>query len=141
MTVAMEIRKQFIRYVVVGLASNAVIYLIYILLTRLGMGPKLAMSLLYGVGLLQTFVLNRRWSFQFEGAATPALVRYALLYSAGYVIQLFALMLLVDQVGLPHQWVMGGLVLIMAVFLFIGQKVWVFQSNFIGHPDKSPTIL
>ena len=66
---------QFIRYVVVGLVSNAMLYLVYILLTRLGMGPKLAMSLLYGGGVLQTFVFNRKWSFQFGGATTPALVR------------------------------------------------------------------
>lgn len=125
----MHIRKQFFRYVVVGLASNAVIYLVYILLTRLGMGPKLAMSLLYGVGVLQTFVFNKKWSFQFGGAATPALIRYALLYAAGYVIQFLALMLLVDRAGLPHQWVMGALVLTMAVFLFAGQKVWVFREK------------
>lgn len=125
----MKARTQFIRYVVVGLVSNAVIYLVYILLTRLGMGPKLAMSLLYAMGVLQTFVFNRKWSFQFGGAATPALVRYALLYAAGYAIQFLALMLLVDYAGLPHQWVMGALVLTMAVFLFVGQKVWVFKDK------------
>jgi putative flippase GtrA len=125
----MQPRTQFIRFVVVGLASNAMIYLVYLLLTRLNIGPKLAMSLLYGVGVLQTFVFNRKWSFQFGGSATPALIRYALLYAAGYVIQFLALMLLVDQAGLPHQWVMGALVLTMAVFLFIGQKVWVFKEK------------
>ncbi len=125
----MQARTQFIRYVVVGLASNAVIYLVYLLLTRLGMGPKLAMSLLYGVGVLQTFVFNKKWSFQFGGAATPALIRYAALYAAGYVIQYVALMLLVDQAGLPHQWVMAALVLTMAMFLFVGQKVWVFREK------------
>lgn len=126
----MQTRTQFFRYVLVGLASNGVIYLVYILLTSLGMGPKVAMSLLYGVGGLQTFVFNRKWSFQFGGAAAPALVRYALLYAAGYVLQLLALMLLVDRAGLPHQWVMGALVLTMAVFLFVGQKVWVFNPHF-----------
>jgi putative flippase GtrA len=125
----MPIRTQFIRYVVVGLASNAVIYLVYILLTRLGMGPKLAMSLLYGVGVLQTFVFNRKWSFQFEGASTPALIRYATLYAIGYAINFFAIVLLVEQQGLPHQWVMGVLVLFMAVFFFIGQKLWVFHES------------
>jgi len=122
----MQARTQFIRYVVVGLASNAVIYLVYILLTRLGIGPKLAMSLLYGLGVLQTFVFNRKWSFQFGGAATPALIRYATLYALGYVINFVVILLLVDQQGLPHQWVMGVLVLFMAAFFFVGQKFWVF---------------
>lgn len=124
----MTARIQFIRYVAVGLASNAVIYMAYIVLIRLGMGPKLAMSLLYCVGVLQTFVFNKKWSFRFEGAATPALVRYATIYTVGYVINFFALMLLVDQMGFPHQWVMGVLVLFMAVFFFLAQKFWVFRQ-------------
>lgn len=124
----MTARSQFIRYVIVGLASNAVIYIAYIVLTLVGMGPKLAMSLLYGVGVLQTFVFNKNWSFRFDGAATPALVRYATVYAVGYVIQFLALMLLVDQIGLPHQWVMGALILFIALLLFLAQKFWVFRQ-------------
>jgi putative flippase GtrA len=118
---------QLVRYGIVGLASNAFGYLLYLGLTYLDMGPKLAMSLLYGVGVLQTFVFNKKWSFRFEGAATPALVRYATVYAMGYVIQFLALMLLVDRMGLPHQWVMGVLILFMALLLFIAQKFWVFR--------------
>ena len=124
----MTARSQFIRYVIVGLASNAVMYIAYIVLTLVGMGPKLAMSLLYGIGVLQTFVFNKNWSFRFEGAATPALVRYATVYAVGYVIQFLALMLLVDQIGLPHQWVMGALILFIALLLFLAQKFWVFRQ-------------
>lgn len=119
---------QLVRYGIVGLASNAFGYLLYLGLTYLGMGPKLAMSLLYGLGVLQTFVFNKKWSFRFQGAATPALVRYATVYAVGYVINFFALILLVDQMGLPHQWVMGALVLFMAVFFFVAQKFWVFRQ-------------
>jgi len=128
--VIMTARTQFIRYVLVGLASNAVIYIAYLVLTQVGMGPKLAMSLLYCVGVLQTFVFNKKWSFLFDGAATPALVRYATVYAVGYVIQFLALTMLVDQMGLPHQWVMGGLILFMALLLFIAQKFWVFDQSF-----------
>jgi len=120
---------QLMRYGIVGLASNALGYLLYLGLTYLGMGPKLAMSLLYCVGVLQTFVFNKKWSFRFDGAATPALVRYATVYAMGYVINIFSLMLLVDQMGLPHQWVMGVLVLFMAVFFFVAQKFWVFHQT------------
>jgi putative flippase GtrA len=55
----MNTRDQFIRYVIVGLTSNASIYALYWILTALGMEPKLAMSLLYLVGVLQNFVFNK----------------------------------------------------------------------------------
>ena len=119
---------QFVRYAIVGLASNLIGYLLYIVLTSVGIGPKLAMSVLYAVGVLQTFVFNKNWSFGFNGAATPALVRYAAIYALGYVINFVILLWLVDKSGLPHQWVMAGLVVFMAVFFFAGQKFWVFRQ-------------
>ncbi|MGA7179641.1 MAG: GtrA family protein [Thiobacillaceae bacterium] len=125
---------QFSRYAVVGLVSNGVGYLLYLLATWLGAGPKTAMTGLYILGVLQTFVFNKKWSFRFAGAAAPALVRYAMVYMLGYVINFMALMLLVDQAGLPHQWVMAGLVLCMAMFFFVGQKFWVFRHT----PNAEP---
>lgn len=120
---------QFARYAVVGLASNAIGYVIYIALTNLGLGPKLAMSLMYAIGVLQTFVFNRNWSFRFAGAAAPALVRYALAYALGYVINLLALLLFVDRIGLPHQWVQGALIVVVAVMLFLAQRYWIFPQE------------
>lgn len=124
----LAVHKQFMRYAVVGVVSNAFGYLLYLALTSLGMGPKLAMSLLYCVGVLQTFVFNKKWSFRFDGAATPALVRYATAYALGYVINFAALMLLVDQMGLPHQWVQGAMIVVVAVILFLAQRYWVFPQ-------------
>jgi putative flippase GtrA len=119
---------QFTRYAIVGLASNAFGYLLYLGLTHLGMGPKLAMTLLYGVGVLQTFVFNKKWSFRFDGAATPALIRYAVAYAFGYVVNLLALVLFVDQAKLPHELVQGVMILVVAVMLFLAQRYWVFPQ-------------
>jgi putative flippase GtrA len=127
----MKTHIQFARYVIVGIVSNAVIYVVYIALTRIGVGPKLAMSLLYGVGVLQTFVFNKKWSFRFQGAATPALIRYAIVYIIGYFANLFALMLLVDLAGLPHQLIQGIMIFVIAIFLFLAQKYFVFSLETI----------
>lgn len=120
---------QLLRYAIVGLASNAFGYLLYLGLTSMGMGHKLAMSLLYGVGVLQTFVFNKKWAFRFQGAATPALVRYATVYIIGYFANLLALMLLVDLAGLPHQLIQGIMIFVIAIFLFLAQKYFVFSGN------------
>jgi len=125
----LAVHKQFVRYAVVGLASNAFGYLLYLALTHLGMGHKLAMSLLYAVGVLQSFVFNKKWSFRFDGAASPALMRYASAYAVGYIVNLSALMLLVDKMGLQHQWVQGVMILIVAIFVFLAQRYWVFATH------------
>jgi len=125
----MGVRKQFIRYAVVGLASNAIGYVLYIVLTRLGLGPKLAMSLLYGIGVLQTFVFNKRWTFGHRGAHGLVFLRYCVAYGFGYFINLLVLLVLVDQHGYSHEIVQGVMILSLAVMLFLLQKYWIFQSR------------
>jgi putative flippase GtrA len=133
----MNTRDQFIRYVIVGLASNASIYALYWILTALGMGPKLAMSLLYLVGVLQTFVFNRSWTFRYGGLGRPAFQRHVALYLIGYAIQLLLLGLMVDTLHWQHQWVMGGVIILMAMFFFLGQKLWVFRPPSTTHAGNS----
>lgn len=122
-------RAQFLRYGLVGLASNALLYLAYLLLTALGMEHKLAMTLLYLLGVAQTFFFNKRWSFNHAGGAHAALLRYLAAYAACYALNLAVLMVLVDRWGLPHQWVQGGAIVAIAVLLFLAQKYWVFAPE------------
>lgn len=118
---------QFSRYALVGLASNTLGYLLYLLLTYSGMGHKTAMTLLYAVGVAQTFYFNRGWSFGHNGRATTAFMRYVTAYALGYVLNLAVLMLLVDQWGWPHQWVQGVMIFALAGMLFLMQRYWVFR--------------
>ena len=122
------------RYCIVGLASNAFGYLLYLAISYLGIGPKLAMTLLYGVAVIHTFIFNKKWTFRHEGAATPTLLRYAAVYAAGYVINFLALIVLVDQAGQPHKVVQGIMIFAIAGMLFLAQRFWVFRQISGGSP-------
>lgn len=126
---------QLVRYGIVGLGTNALGYVLYLGLTALGMGPKLAMSLLYMVGVLQTFVFNKAWTFRYVGQGRAAFWRHVILYAAGYGLNFVLLTMLVDTLHWPHQWVMAGLVVLMAVFFFVGQKFWVFRQSPVMNAD------
>lgn len=119
---------QLIRYAVVGVASNLFCYLVYLGMTRLGMDPKLAMSILYCVGVLQTFLFNRNWTFNHSGAQRVVFSRYCAAYGLGYVLNLSVLYVLVDRHGYPHQIIQGMMILLLAVMLFLAQKFWVFRT-------------
>lgn len=120
---------QLIRYGIVGLTSNLIGYFLYLALTRLGVGPKTAMSILYGIGVAQTFLFNKKWTFKNKENHGPTLLRYCISYGLGYFINIFALLLCVDYLGLPHQWVQGAMIILLAVFLFTAQKLWVFRPS------------
>jgi putative flippase GtrA len=120
---------QFVRYGIVGIASNGALYLLYLGLTAVGTGPKVAATIAYAAGVLQTFAFNRRWSFGHGGAPGGALLRYALAYGAGYFVNMLALVLFVDRAGYPHRWVQAVMILVLALFLFAVQKTWVFRER------------
>lgn len=130
-------RAQAIRFALVGVASNAVLYVLYIGMTWVGVGHKLAMSLAYVVGVLQTFFLNRNWTFNHAGPEGFAFRRYCLAYGGGYFLQLGMLYVLVDHAGMDHRLVQGMAVCTVAFALFVLQKHWVFASRHpLSHADR-----
>ena len=121
------VHGQLVRYVIVGLASNLLCYLAYLGLSALGMDPKLAMTILYAVGVLQTFFFNKKWTFRQDGAVPAAFYRYCFAYGVGYLLNLLVLYVLVDLQGYPHQIIQAVMIIVLAMLLFLGQKFWVFR--------------
>jgi putative flippase GtrA len=122
-------QSQFIKFVLIGLASNLILYASYLLMTTAGFGHKTAMSLLYAVGMLQNFAFNWRWTFGYQGKIYGPLFRYLTTYGMGYLFNLLMLLIFVDTLSLPHQVVQGVLILIMAGLLFLLQKYWIFSKS------------
>jgi len=122
-------QREFVRYATVGLVSNLALYLIYILLTNDLLQPHAAMTIMYAIGVLGTFVFNRNWTFAYLGTGWIPLMRYILVYVFGYVVNFLMLTVLVDKFGYPHEIVQGGLILFLAVLIFLAQKLWVFDSR------------
>jgi len=117
------------RFAAVGIGSNVVLYLLYLILTWLGMGHKSAMSGLYLLGMVQTFLLNKTWTFAYRGNMHAALGRYLVAYALGYLLNLWMLTLFVDSMGLPHQLVQGLAIPAVAVTMFLIQRHWVFAHR------------
>ena len=127
---------QFIRYAIVGIVSNIIGFLLYLVLTAAGMDYKLAMTILYGVGVAQTFLFNKRWSFSYQGMAHAAFVRYIVAYALGYLLNLTVLLIFVDQFLLPHQAVQAVAIVLVAISLFLMHKFWVFASPTLREKAK-----
>jgi putative flippase GtrA len=122
-----------LRYALVGLTSNIVLYLGYLLLTGAGIGHKTAMTLLYTLGVIQTYILNRRWTFLYRGEIPKSMLRYAASYAFGYLFNLIALFVLVDILTLRHQVVQAVLIVLVAAMVFLLQKFWVFRRSGPNH--------
>jgi len=121
--------KQLARYVVVGIATNIAGYLVYLLVTWLGIGPKIAMTCLYAAGATVSFVGNRRWTFSHHGSIGRNAMRFALAHALGYLLNLGMLLVFVDHLGLPHQLVQGVAICVVALLLFVLFRAFVFPAQ------------
>lgn len=119
---------QLIRYTFVGIVSNLVGYLIYLLITYLGGAPKITMTLLYGVGAAIGYIGNRNFTFAHKGSLLGPGIRYFIAHFLGYFINLAILIIFVDQFGYAHQWVQAVAIFVVASFLFIAFKFFVFRD-------------
>lgn len=118
--------QQGVRFVIVGLTSNALLFLLYLLATAWGLEHKTSMTLLFFAGFLQTFVFNKNWTFEYRSSHRECLDKYAFIYGAAYLLNLVALLIFADYLRWPHQWVQGVMIFVIAAMLFFFQKYWVF---------------
>lgn len=120
---------QLMRYGIVGFATNAAGYLLYLLVTWLGMGPKTTMTLLYVAGMLMGYYGNSRYAFSYDGNPYSGFVRYGLVHLCGYALNFSLLHVFVDRMGYPHQIVQAVAILVVAAFLFVGFRFFVFAQR------------
>lgn len=120
---------RFLRYALVGVATNLIGYTVYLLVTFIGLGPKLTMTLLYAVGASVGFLGNRQWAFRHEGDIRHSGFGYLLCHAGGYAINFTLLDLFVDRLGFPHQLVQAAAVFVVAVYLFLALNLIVFRTE------------
>jgi putative flippase GtrA len=118
---------QLTRYAFVGIVSNSAGYVVYLLVTYLGSTPKLTMTLLYGVGAAVGYIGNRNLTFAHRGNVFGSGIRYLMAHCFGYCINLAILIIFVDKYRYAHQWVQAISIFIVAGFLFIAFKFFVFR--------------
>ena len=128
--------RQVLRYAVVGIVNNFAGYMIYLFLTHLGAAPKLTMTLLYAVGATLGYAGNRQFTFAHRGNLIASGKRYLLAHFLGYLMNLAILIVFVDHLGYPHQWVQAAAIFVVAGFLFIAFKFFVFTGTDSMSADK-----
>lgn len=121
--------KQLSRFVVVGATSNAIGYTLYILLTFLGVPPKVTMTVLYVIGAGLGFWGNRKFTFGSNERLTTTGMRYVLVHLVGYSILYVMQTVFYEHYGLAHQIVQLVAIAVVAIYLFVAMKIFVFGDT------------
>ncbi|MGN6580943.1 MAG: GtrA family protein [Bordetella sp.] len=118
--------RQIFSFVLIGVLTNLIGYGIYILLTYYGVTPKFTVTILYPIGATIGFFANRRFTFQHNGRMGVAGVRYLVVQILGYLLNIFMLAFFVDKLGFPHQIIEAFAIAVVAIFLFVSSRLFVF---------------
>lgn len=121
--------RQLVRYGLVGIGINAALYTCYLLFVFFDVEPKIAMSIVYVIGLGVGFYGHRKLTFFHTENVRRAIVRYLVAHIGGYAINFFLLVAFVDYMHLSHALIQGLSIFIVAAYLFIIFKYWVFPEK------------
>jgi putative flippase GtrA len=114
------------RFGVVGVV-NTLVGLTVVLLARqwTGWNEVQANALGYGIGLLVSFLLNRRWTFDHKGGWWPSAVRFVTVVAAAWSVNVCVVLVLIE-IGLLAELAHAVGVGPYAVLTYWGSRKWVF---------------
>ncbi|MBU0520897.1 MAG: GtrA family protein [Gammaproteobacteria bacterium] len=120
---------QLVRYYLVGALVNAGGYVAFLVLLHAGMEPKLAASVLYVIGALVSFGLNRKLVFDSAVQIRTSLIRLFIMLLAGYVLNMLMLYVFVDLYTAPAWLIQIISVVLISVLFYLANKFYVHESD------------
>lgn len=126
----MSTLTQFVMFCLVGLVNTALHALVFVLLFRLlGVHYLAATAAGYSAGVLNSFVLNRRWTFRrTAGNRRREMSRFVVVNLVSLGINVFALHALVAVASLTEEVALLLAIGCSTTANFAGNKYWTFQG-------------
>jgi putative flippase GtrA len=147
---------QFVRFLVVGCLNVAVTFAVFWLcyrwlplgslfvavtggadgrvalaLSRLGVGAidaAVANAVGYVAGMVNSFVLNKLWTFEAGGRTARQLQRFVALNLVSLVASTLVMFVAVDALAAPYLPVFVATIVLTTVFHYLGNKHWTFAE-------------
>lgn len=119
---------QWLRFAAVGVSNTLLSTLVFAGLFHLGVHYLLASSVAFALGALNSYVLNRRWTFRSRNRRAPELARFACVQIVGLGVDLALLSGLVELAGLPHVVAQVLAFPAASVVMFALSRQWAFKT-------------
>jgi uncharacterized protein len=120
---------QAFKYVLVGGLNTAVGYLSFLLLFyALGMEKIPANAISYVLGLVNSFIWNKLWTFKARGFSIAEVFLFLLVFLPCYGVQ-FAVFRGLDALGLPAAAAQALAVIPYTILSFVGNKLITFRKE------------
>jgi putative flippase GtrA len=122
------VRRQFVRFLVVGVANTLISFVVYRLLLAVDLWYVVAAPLAWGVGAVNGYVFNRRWTFAARDS-TRARTLYVLVTAAGAGASSLLVLLFAHGAGLGKLEAFLAALPLVTVSTFAANRYWTFRDR------------
>lgn len=120
---------RLLRFGVTGVLCNGLLLLLFAILTHLGAAVMVASIIVYGIGVLSSYFINRNWSFSSTRPHREAMAFYLLAQIFGLLIVMLMQWILHGLVGLPGIVVQAAAIPVVALSSFVLLEWVVFPRR------------
>lgn len=132
--------NQFARFVTVGVANTTIgLAIIFAAKALLGWGDLAANATGYAIGLLNSFVLNRVWTFGDRGSVRSALPRFLSVFALAYLANLAVVFALRDLAQVNSYVAQTVAVVPYTLLFFLASRTFAFRER-RSRQTPSPTL-
>ncbi len=126
----MKITTQLTKFILVGFVNTAVHYSIFLFLFRVfDLHMLLSSGIGYLVGVINSFIINRRWTFEIVSSANwLEFSKFVVVNVFSLVINLAVLHMAVKEIGMMPEIGQVGAIGFAVVINFAGNKWWTFKA-------------
>jgi putative flippase GtrA len=123
-----QIALQWLRFAVVGVSNTLLSTGVFAALFHFGVAYLLASTLAFTLGALNSYTLNRRWTFRSHARRAPELARFLAVQGVGLGVNLALLAVLVELVGIHHVFAQLLAFPAASFITFALSRQWAFNS-------------
>lgn len=120
--------RQFVRFLVVGAGNTLLSFVAYRLMLEIGTPYAVAAPVAFGVGALNGYILNRRWTFAAKDS-TQARLMYVSIAAAGAISTTLLVLLYVEVAGIDRVLAYLLAIIPVTVSTFVGNRIWTFAER------------
>ncbi len=120
---------QWLRFATVGVTNTVLSLALYAALLGLGTFYLVASGVAFAVATLNSYALNRRWTFRSTGRRSPEVLRFYLVSATGLALNLALLSLFVEDVSLPSLLAQLAVIPLVSVVTFAWNRRWTFAGT------------
>ena len=118
------------KYALVGMGNTLLTFVVYVFLTEIfAMSPSLANPVGYAVGIVNSFVWNRRWTFGHSGAWIMSAVRFLAVFAVCYAIQYALCKYLNAHLPIKHYYNFIIAMIVYNILFFLANKYIIFKTR------------